>query len=352
MKNSVTIILSVLISLSVDAIDLKKVQELNGAWKFNIGDNIAWAQKNFDDSGWDRMFVPGYWEDDGYVGYDGFAWYRKNFTFKNTGYHKILYLIINSIDDADEVYLNGNKIGCMGSFPPEFQTAYRSTRMYVIPVELLGSNNMLAIRVFDLHRSGGIKGDVKICVDEDESLLDIDLSGKWKFKTGHNKERKYPDYNDSDWKEIQVPKIWEIQGYDGYDGYAWYRKSFKMSADMAEEELVLVLGRIDDIDMVYFNGNLIGTSINKNEKYTWKYNSSSWQKDRAYKIPKDMIRNENVVAVAVYDKEGDGGIYLGPIGIMNENNYNQSVVHQSKKYERIHRNDGNFWEYLLKELFD
>src|SRR5580658_2998638 len=66
--------------------------ELTGPWKFHTGDNPAWAQPDFDDSGWSTMdltpppgsydpyfgssgFVPG-WTAHGYPGYAGFGWYR------------------------------------------------------------------------------------------------------------------------------------------------------------------------------------------------------------------------------------------------------------------------------------
>lgn len=346
MKYTLIILLSVLTLLSAKATDLRKVKELNGIWKFNVGDNIAWAQKDYDDSDWDRMNVPGVWEDDGYVGYNGFAWYRKNFTIKNTGNHKNLYLIITSIDDVDEAFLNGKKIGDLGTLPPNFETAWSYTRTYVIPSDMLESTNVLAIRVYDRYKNGGINGKVEICIDEDESLLDVNLSGMWKFKTGHDKERKYSKYNDSGWDDIYVPQWWEVQGYENYDGYAWYRKRFTMPADLANEDLILVLGKIDDTDMVYFNGQLIGTSIKKSTKYNWEKDNSTWAKKRAYKIPKDIITKENFIAVAVYDVGHHGGIYQGPIGIMTEKNYYQSGMYKNKG------NDGNFWEYFFKELFD
>src|SRR3569833_302307 len=66
--------------------------ELTGPWKFHKGDNVAWAQPAFNDSGWSSVdltpppgsydpflgtsgFMPG-WTALGNRGYWGYAWYR------------------------------------------------------------------------------------------------------------------------------------------------------------------------------------------------------------------------------------------------------------------------------------
>jgi hypothetical protein len=66
--------------------------ELNGPWKFHKGDDLQWAQPDFNDSGWPSMdltpppgsydpflgtsgFMPG-WTTLGDNGYAGYAWYR------------------------------------------------------------------------------------------------------------------------------------------------------------------------------------------------------------------------------------------------------------------------------------
>ncbi len=51
-----------------------------GKWKFKTGDDEKWEAKNYNDNDWDSIIVPGYWESQGYKDYDGFAWYRKEFT--------------------------------------------------------------------------------------------------------------------------------------------------------------------------------------------------------------------------------------------------------------------------------
>ena len=80
----------VLVSFAV-AEDWKSVLDLRGKWKFDLGDDEKRAIVAFDDSKWDEIFVPSAWEDEGYPGYDGYAWYRKHFRLpgnrKESAYH-------------------------------------------------------------------------------------------------------------------------------------------------------------------------------------------------------------------------------------------------------------------------
>ena len=145
------------------AAPLEKILDLEGAWKFEIGDNLAWAHPDFNDQAWEEIEVPGSWENEGFPGYDGYAWYRTQFIIPAEETGNDLYLRLGYIDDVDEVFLNGRLVGSSGGFPPQYQTAYNIFRNYLIPAVLLsfGTENVLAVRVFDEHLEGGIvKGPV------------------------------------------------------------------------------------------------------------------------------------------------------------------------------------------------
>src|SRR5690606_24421104 len=95
-------------------------KDLRGTWKFRIGDRQEWASPSFDDSDWDQIRVPARWENEGFRGYDGFAWYRKKVYLPTSLANKELVLEMGYVDDIDEVFINGIKIGQSGSFPPNF----------------------------------------------------------------------------------------------------------------------------------------------------------------------------------------------------------------------------------------
>lgn len=338
--------LAIFLSCTAYSDNIRTIYNLSGNWKFKTGDNKEWAKKDFNDESWDRMIVPAKWEEEGYYGLDGYAWYRKTFIMPDYSDEDIFYLFIEKIDDSDEIYLNGKLIGRTGGMPPEYQSGYDFSRKYVIPNNMLNfsENNTIAIRVFDGGGEGGIiYGPVKIGIDENVDFLALNLAGNWKFHLHTNSEWKDKDYEDSHWDNIFVPSYWENQGYTDHDGYAWYRKTFQVKDDLLNEDLYIILGKIDDEDKVYLNGTLIGTVDDL--KYNSIYNRTvgDWNIRRIYQIPRDLLqKGKNVIAVRVYDGQIAGGIYEGPIGIMTERNYYKFV--EKYRYEK------SFWDGLI-ELF-
>ncbi|MBM2846059.1 MAG: hypothetical protein HW407_1371, partial [Bacteroidetes bacterium] len=276
------------------------------------------------------------WEDEGFPGYDGYAWYRKRFGAPSEWKDKTLYLHLGHVDDVDEVYVNGHLIGFSGGFPPGYVTAYDVNREYLLPVSFLNfsGDNVIAVRVYDEKLGGGINyGKVGIFEDAAALRADVPLPSVWKFMTGDNIEWKDPAFDDSRWKQIAVPAFWETQGFKDYDGFGWYRTRFAVPPRLRQERLIMMLGKIDDLDEVYLNGERIGktgriTSAQKNISF-----SDEYQEIRAYTIPSDLIREgkENIIAVRVYDGFKDGGIYRGPIGIVTRDHYRTWETSQRKK---------------------
>jgi len=342
-------IMILVISITVNAEDLRKIVSLSGSWKFSIGDDSKWANPSFDDSDWDRIAVPGKWEDQGYNDYNGYAWYRKAFSINEIQTNKTMYLVLGRIDDADIVYINGKEVGKSGKFPPDFKTAYDRTRKYIIPAEYLKENgeNVISVKVYDSYLEGGIiDGPAGIYTDSDVDLLNLNLSGKWKFHTGNNRGWRAPDLNDEDWSKINVPTAWENEGYEDYDGYAWYRLEFSLPQNFPTGDLFLILGKIDDIDDVYLNGEMAGNVYDlQRNRYNrgsgWEYNVR-----RIYKIKEGLLnRNgKNIIAIRVYDGQGLGGIYEGPVGIMSAENCREYK-------DNHHTSDRSFWQYMYDRFF-
>lgn len=309
--------------------DMVRILNLEGSWQFTIGDDGEWASKEFNDENWDRIMVPSRWEDQGFHGYDGFAWYRKEFSIPEIHRDKSLMLSLGYIDDVDEVYFNGRIIGSSGSMPPNYRTAYNARREYAIPTHYVNyeGNNVIAVRVYDSYQFGGIvSGDIGIYADRVPLPLAISLQNKWKFNTGDNPEWKRPDFNDTGWDEIIVPAKWEDQGYRDYDGYAWYRYSFQMKNTLPGKKAVILLGKIDDLDQVYINGVFVGSTGNFGEEgYSSRRlnTAQEWSASRGYYFPVNLLKPNqvNTIAVRVYDSRGNGGIYEGPVGIITMEQY-------------------------------
>ena len=302
--------------------------ELNlaGAWKFSIGDDLQWASPSYDDSSWETMQVPSPWESRGFHGYDGYAWYRKTFELPAHLNTDNLYLALGYIDDVDEVYLNGKLIGFSGSFPPYFHTAYDADRRYPMPAEWLNpnGNNVISVRVYDTRLDGGIiAGRIGIMVDDSETHLDVDLRGVWSFSLGDKPGWKEPDWQDNKWEKIMVPYLWEAQGFFNYDGYAWYRKTFFLPSDYSNEDMVLLLGAIDDYDQTFVNGVEVGSTGYLSKGEVNLRDDMAYQRQGNYPVPAKVLKpgTFNTVAVRVYDKYLDGAIYHGPVGLIRQGRY-------------------------------
>lgn len=300
-----------------------QVVNLKGTWRFHVGDDRSWSSVNHDDSHWDVIRVPSAWEDQGFNGYDGFAWYRVQFDGRKLKKEEVYYLRLGFIDDADEAFLNDKLIGFSGQCPPnKFKTAYNNERNYILPSQYInyGGSNVIAIRVFDgMNRGGIVDGEVGIFDMNAGGTLLINLQGIWSFAKSKNGER-IP--NTGDWQKMMVPGAWEFQGHSRYDGFAWYKRTFTIPANFTREEVVLLVGKIDDFDKVYINGKLIG-STNDQEDYG---SSTSYEKSRVYDVPQQFLkRNEpNLIEVLVEDMGNIGGIYEGTIGIMTKSDYKRN----------------------------
>ena len=113
--------------------------DLEGNWRFSIGDDTTWASPDYSDNNWEKIKVPGMWEDQGFHGYNGYAWYRKTFEIPENLVEENFILNAGFIDDVDETFVNGKLVGMSGAFPPQFVTSYAAHREYSIPKGLLKS---------------------------------------------------------------------------------------------------------------------------------------------------------------------------------------------------------------------
>lgn len=102
--------------------------------------------------------------------------------------------------------------------------------------------------------------------------------------------------SDADWKTMTLPSLWEKSGLPNLDGIVWFRKTIDIPAELAGKELTLKLGRIDDEDITFWNGEQIGKT-------------SGWNLSRTYTIPGRLVKaGANTIVVRAFDSGGEGGI--------------------------------------------
>jgi hypothetical protein len=148
--------------------------------KFSTGDNSEWKNPGFNDAPWASIKPNEVWEEQGYPDYNGYAWYRFHFTIpsslkKKSFWKDSLRLMIGKVDDVDETFLNGVKIGQTGSLPSDpggYAGQYDVPREYHASTNdktiLWDKENVLAIRVYDGGGGGGMFGGIPYI-----SMMDI-----------------------------------------------------------------------------------------------------------------------------------------------------------------------------------
>lgn len=137
----------------------------------------------------------------------------------------------------------------------------------------------------------------------------------WRIQKGDDSAWSQLDFDDSAWKSITVGQPWEKGGLPKYDGYAWYRLKLTIPSTLDKkalakkhQKLLLNLGKIDDVDITFFNGVKVGATGDPRNP------GNSWTEERKYEIPLNLVRwdKDNVIAVKVFDSDGDGGLHKGP----------------------------------------
>lgn len=157
--------------------------------RFAVGDNPAWAQPGFDDRAWRTISTAEHWETQGHEGHDGFAWYRIHVVIPSslkTGsdWPERLRLQLSAIDDADEVFLNGTRVGKTGRMPGDpggFEGRSQALRDYLVDLQTglvrWDTNNVIAVRVYDAGGAGGLhKGVPSLSIPRRSEGVLVDLS--------------------------------------------------------------------------------------------------------------------------------------------------------------------------------
>ena len=118
---------------------------ITGNWQFHLGDDMAWTDSAFDDSGWEQISGDDTWGAKQHPGYTGFAWYRKHIEIDGTG--PAIAILMPPVDDTYQLYWNGKQIGTYGKLPPH-SSRYSFGRNSLYSLGNSPARGVLAIRVW------------------------------------------------------------------------------------------------------------------------------------------------------------------------------------------------------------
>lgn len=146
------------------------------------------------------------------------------------------------------------------------------------------------------------------------------LKGSGTFDQGFQN----PEFSTAEWQTMKLPGFWENAGVLT-DGLVWFCRDIDVPASWENRELVLNLGKINDFDIAWFNGEKVGRGTDVSEF-------------RVYRIPASSVkRGNNRIAVLVLDRGNFGGLY-GPAKKMNLSTENEAIAL-----------DGN-WKYFVNPV--
>ena len=145
-------------------------------WKTMPADDAGWQAEHLDERDWVSISVPMLWEQAGWTGLDGVAWYRTTFELSEAQAKRGVRLSLGRIDDSDDTWVNGVAVGAM-------RNQWNTPRTYEVPARALhAGRNSLAVRVIDGGGGGGIHGaPEEVCLQNDDHACSP-LPGEWKFR--------------------------------------------------------------------------------------------------------------------------------------------------------------------------
>jgi hypothetical protein len=144
------------------------------------------------DAPWKTYSIPGAIEsvDAAWKDTDGEFVVRKRIEISEEWAGKDLLLELDGVDDHDETYWNGQKIGSLGADHP---SPYNAKRLYAVPGEQVQvGENVLSIRIWDKFGNGGMLG-----IPEEYRLS---IKGGRKLKWYHPDYRRDFAYGDDPYR--------------------------------------------------------------------------------------------------------------------------------------------------------
>lgn len=119
---------------------------------------------------------------------------------------------------------------------------------------------------------------------------DIGLKGNWAA----------PDFNDSSWKEVDVPGGFAELGVPETPAVVWFRKEITLPDPLPAGRALLFLGSIERMDTAYINGKEVGASA-------WVENP------RVYFVRDGVLKpGKNLIAIRVFKTKPQGGFLAKP----------------------------------------
>ncbi|MCF7816490.1 MAG: hypothetical protein K9M54_01310, partial [Kiritimatiellales bacterium] len=211
---------------------LPVLEPVPGEWRYTVGDSDEYADIGFDDSGWQKITLP--------LQIPGtrpktYYWFRREFLVPPELAGQDVIFNLGCIDDCDEFYVNGEKIGDTGVMPKNqpqgnCMPAFTETRKYTVSARLLKpGKNLLAVCVYNNKGAGGF------IASKGREADSVEVVGPFNRKAIGGTRSGYT-----------------------VGGTGWYRKHFKVDAADAGRHFEICFGGVYMNSDVWINGEHLG----------------------------------------------------------------------------------------------
>ncbi len=162
--------------------------------------------------------------------------------------------------------------------------------------------------------TGALLLSVAVAAARDESRVITNFDADWRFYLGDVTGAEKADFKDADWRKLDVPHDWSIEGENLESnpgggtvaffptGIGWYRKVFNVSSLKADERYEI------EFDGVYMNSTVW---VNGKEVGTYPYGYSSF----LYELTPYLVKGKNVIAVKVDNSKQPNSRWYSGSGI-------------------------------------
>jgi sialate O-acetylesterase len=165
-------------NLAYGAAHRQRAEARVAAWQPGLplqgADASGWSAAGDIDASWPSLPAPDMWERHGLADTDGVVWLRKRVELSAAQAAGAAQLHLAKVDDCDEVWVNGQKVGG--------QCGWEQSRRYAVPAGLLRAGaNWIAVRVTDNGGGGGIHGEAAE-LRLDTAAGSVPLAGAWRAR--------------------------------------------------------------------------------------------------------------------------------------------------------------------------
>lgn len=155
-----------------------------------------------------------------------------------------------------------------------------------------------------LQAVGGYEDMLEILAlsQEDSRAATKRWGQKWEaWWRSRAKEQPWSDAKQGEWTkapaELSHWEEWNVPALAQFNGMVWLRADVDLSAKQVQQGATLALGRVDDVDITWVNGHVVGSTAGPDT-------------ERAYELPQGTLRKgTNTIVVNALDLWGPGGIW-------------------------------------------